>query len=276
MISFITDLRENIKFRSFEMHKFVPQFILNLEVGPYLLKTAETAEELKAAFTLRHQIFFNSAHKERGQLYDIDQFDSLCDHLIILEKISKKIVGTYRLNNSSVSKNFYTSTEFSLQKIVYSGNNCVELGRACIDQDHRNGIVITLLWRGIYNYMKSKNASILFGASSIKGINARQAALLIRYFDTMDLVDTVFKTCPHYSFKVPLLEEYLNHSESDLTIDEFAEVKSILPSLLRSYLKFGAKVAGEPAYDSEMDCVDFLTVMRIENMSVQIDKKFKI
>ena len=257
------------------MHRFTPKVSLDLEFGNYRLKTATTTAELKSAFSLRHQIFFDSAGKENGILYDIDQFDSLCDHLIIKDKQSGDVVGTYRMNNSSLAKDFYSSTEFSLQKIVYSGKNCVELGRACIQENHRNGIVISLLWRGIYSYMKNCGADILFGCSSIKDINARQTALVLRYFESVDLIDTVFKTYPQYVFKVPLLEEYQHEYDRDLTASETSEVKSLIPSLLRSYLKFGAKVTGEPAWDSEMGCVDFLTVMRVENLSTQIERKFR-
>ncbi len=275
MLSFITDLQQKIKFRSYDMHRFIPKVSLELEFGNYQLKTATTPTELKSAFSLRHQIFFDSAGKENGILYDIDQFDNLCDHLIIKDKKTGDVVGTYRMNNSSLAKDFYSSTEFSLQKIVYSGKNCVELGRACIHQDHRNGIVISLLWRGIYSYMKNCRADILFGCSSIKNVNARQTALVLRYFESVDLIDAVFKTYPQYVFKVPLLEEYQSEYARELTSDEVNEAKNLIPPLLKSYLKFGAKVTGEPAWDSEMGCVDFLTVMRVENLSTQIERKFK-
>lgn len=276
MLSFLTDIHQNIKFRSFDMHKFTPKFFFEIEVGSYMLKTAQTVEELKAAFTLRHQVFFNSAHKGEGRLYDIDQFDALCDHLIIVEKTSKKVVGTYRMNNSIVAKDFYSSTEFNLERIVDGNRNCVELGRACIDHEHRKGTVISLLWRGIYTYMKSVEADLLFGCSSIKKMNSRQAALLLRYFETNNMIDTVYKTNPQYVFKVPLFEEYLEHYQSELTEEQTAEAQSLIPSLLKSYLKYGAKVAGEPAWDTEMTCVDFLTVMRVENLSGQIEKKLKV
>lgn len=276
MLTFLTDIQQNMKFRSYEMHKFNPKFFFELEVGSYLLKTAQTVEELKAAFTLRHQVFFDSAFKEQGRLYDIDQFDALCDHLIIVEKTTKKIVGTYRMNNSSTVKDFYSSTEFNLEKIVGSGKNCVELGRACIDHEHRKGTVISLLWRGIYTYMKNVDADILFGCSSIKKINSRQAALVLKYFENNEMVDTTYKTNPLYTFKVPLLEEYLEHYQEEFTADQMAEAQTLVPSLLKSYLKYGAKVAGEPAWDTEMSCVDFLTVMRVENLSAQIEKKLKV
>lgn len=279
MLSFLSDLQQNIKFRSYDLHKFTPGFSMQIEVGPYVLKTAESAQELKAAFTLRHQVFYQAhknSHSTSLNRLDMDRFDAICDHLIIKEKHTSSIVGTYRLNNSSQAQDFYSSTEFNLQKIIASGSRCVELGRACIDEEHRNGVVIGLLWRGIYNYMVDQKADILFGCSSINAVNPRQSALLFRYFNQMGLVDTIFKTNPHYSFKVPLLEEYMDHSEAPLSIDELLEVKALLPSLLRSYIKFGAKVAGEPAYDHELDCVDFLTVMRIENLSSQISRKFKI
>ena len=276
MLSLIIDLQEHMKFRNFDMHKFEPKVSFVIEFENYLLKTAETKQELKSAFSLRHQVFFESEKMADGTLYDIDEFDKICDHLIIVHKKTHEVVGTYRMNNSKLVKNFYSSTEFSLQKIVYSGNNCVELGRACIAENHRNGIVISLLWRGIYTYMKNRNADIVFGCSSIKNINSRQAALILKYFETMDLVDTVFKTYPLHAFKVPLIEEYQDDDKRELTADELTEVKFLFPSLLKSYLKFGAKVTGEPAWDSAMNCVDFLTVMRVENLSSQLERKFKI
>lgn len=276
MITFLTDLQQTLKFRSYEMHKFTAKFQFEVEVGSYVLKTAETVEELKAAFTLRHQVFFDSAFKDQGRLYDIDKFDALCDHLIIVDKNSKKIVGTYRMNNSNVQHQFYSSTEFDLEKIMASGKNCVELGRACIDQDHRKGIVISLLWRGIYQYMKNAKAEMLFGCSSIKKVNARQSALILRYFEMHNMVNTEFKTNPWYSFKMPLLDEYLQHYTNPLTEDQIEEAQSLIPSLLKSYLKYGAKIAGEPAWDSEMKCIDFLTIMPVENLSAQIEKKLKV
>lgn len=276
MLSLLTDFQQSIKFRSYDMHKFNPKFSFELDAGSYRLKTAETVEELKSAFSLRHQVFFDSAFKDQGRLYDIDQFDSICDHLIILHKATNKVVGTYRMNNSSQASQFYSSTEFNLDKIVGQNKNCVELGRACIDHEHRRGTVISLLWRGIYTYMKSVQADILFGCSSIKKINSRQSALLLRYFETQNRIDLVYKTNPLYVFKVPLFEEYLEHYMTPLSEEQIAEAESLIPSLLRSYLKYGAMVAGEPAWDAEMSCVDFLTVMRVENLSAQMDKKLKI
>ncbi|MFZ3230592.1 MAG: GNAT family N-acyltransferase [Pseudobdellovibrio sp.] len=272
---FLTDVQQNYKFRSFEMHKFNPKFYFEIEVGSYLLKTAQTIEELKSAFSLRHQVFFDSTIDGRGRRYDIDQFDALCDHLIIVEKTTKKVVGTYRMNNSNTEKNFYSSTEFNLQKIIESNKKCVELGRACIDQNHRKGTVISLLWRGIYTYMKNLNADILFGCSSIKKINSRQAALVLRYFENNNMIDSVYKTNPLYTFKVPMLEEFMDHYKNELSEDQNAEAQTLIPALLRSYLKYGALVTGEPAWDNDMSCVDFLTVMRVENLSAQIEKKFK-
>lgn len=276
MLSFLTDIHQNIRFRNYDLHKFSPKIFFEIEVGSYCLKTAQSIDELKAAFTLRHQVFFDSADRDQGRLYDIDQFDALCDHLIIVEKDSKKVVGTYRMNNSAKVSDFYSATEFNIQKLVQSNKNCVELGRACIDPEHRKGTVISLLWRGIYTYMKNVNAEILFGCSSIKNINSRQSALVLKYFENNNMIDYYYKTNPHHSFKVPLLEEYLDNYQLPLSQDQNEESNSLIPSLLKSYLKYGAKVAGEPAWDAEMQCVDFLTVMRVENLCAHIEKKLKV
>ncbi|OFZ30675.1 MAG: hypothetical protein A2622_13475 [Bdellovibrionales bacterium RIFCSPHIGHO2_01_FULL_40_29] len=274
MRTLITKFQQNLKFRSYEMHKFMPKVSFEIEVGSYILKTATHRDELKSAFLLRNEVFFGVDHS-RGRLYDIDQFDSVCDHLIILHKETKAVVGTYRMNHSSEETDFYSSMEFKLQTIISSKKSCVELGRACIAENHRNGIVISLLWRGIYAYMKSCQADILFGCSSIKNMNSRQAALVMRYFESVDLIDQDYATEPQFVYHVPLLDEYLSEYSLPLSTDQLMEVKEIIPSLLKSYIKFGAKVTGPPAWDTVMNCMDFLTVMRVENLSNQVERKFR-
>jgi len=46
---------------------------------------------------------------------------------------------------------------------------------------------------------------------------------------------------------------------------------NIIPDLLKSYLKFGAKICSYPAYDKEFRCFDFLTV--IDYNTVNTGKK---
>jgi putative hemolysin len=40
------------------------------------------------------------------------------------------------------------------------------------------------------------------------------------------------------------------------------------PSLIGAYLQLGAKICGEPAYDPDFKCADFLTLLDIKDLDV--------
>src|SRR5262249_33483894 len=52
-------------------------------------------------------------------------------------------------------------------------------------------------------------------------------------------------------------------------------VRSILPPLFQSYLRAGAKVCAEPAIDTFLGSVDFLTVLKIEAMTTRFERKYR-
>mgnify|MGYP000517695251 FL=1 len=107
------------------------------------------------------------------------------------------------MNFSETSDAFYTESEFDISHWVESQKNpFIELGRACIEQEHRRGIVISLLWRGIAEYMKMMDAEKLIGCSSVKVTDARSAALVYKYFEqTGALTEEVFKPHDKYQMK---------------------------------------------------------------------------
>jgi putative hemolysin len=46
--------------------------------------------------------------------------------------------------------------------------------------------------------------------------------------------------------------------------------------LLKSYLKFGAKIASVPAFDKDFDCVDVLTVLKKDEMTNSLARRFQV
>lgn len=152
-------------------------------MGSFVLKTLTTSKELKSALQLRYQVFHREMigkKSERG--IDVDEYDFQCDHLVIQEKKTQRIVGTYRFNSSLYTDNFYSSREFALDRLLKHDGIKIELGRACIHKDFRRGAVIALLWKGIADYMNLSKAQYLFGCGTIKTKNPREAALLYKYF----------------------------------------------------------------------------------------------
>ena len=49
---------------------------------------------------------------------------------------------------------------------------------------------------------------------------------------------------------------------------------SQIPSLLRSYISAGAKVYGAPARDLEFQCIDFFTILNLEELNSSYEKRY--
>ncbi|MBX2987814.1 MAG: GNAT family N-acetyltransferase [Bdellovibrionaceae bacterium] len=261
-----------------KIHKFKPKIEIHCEVGPYILKTVSTVDEMKAALQLRYEVFHLEmiGKKQRGIGVDVDEFDFLCDHLIIVNKKTNSIIGTYRLNTTVFSETFYSSREFNLKRILHQPGAKMELGRACIHKDFRNGFTISLLWKGIAEYMTASNSQILFGCASIKTKNPREAALLYRYFFEEGRMTPEYFAPPTPAFAMPDLDLWIRYVKGPLTEDEKKEVKALIPPLFRAYLKIGAYVGGEPAWDDEFQCIDFLTILHREDINRTLWKRYKL
>jgi len=152
----------------------------------------------------------------------------------------------------------------------------LELGRACIHKDFRKGAVISLLWRGIAEYMNLCEANILFGCSSVKINNAREAALIYKYLIDSNQVSKDFLSHQTEKFTMENFEAWYAYFRNGLTEVQKTEAENLIPSLLKSYLKLGAQVASEPAFDEDFDCIDLLTVLRKEDLSESLADKFKV
>lgn len=259
------------------LNKWKNKAELEVQAGPYRLQMAKTKSQVLECFKLRHEVFVKEmAGRKTKSGLDYDKYDNFCDHLIIIHESSQKIVGTYRLNFSETSDVFYTESEFEIENWISSQTSpFIELGRACIQQEHRRGIVITLLWRGIAEYMKIMEAENLIGCSSVKVNDARSAALIYKYFEMQEVLsENIFAVKENYQMK-DLLFWFIVFSKG-LSQIQTQEAEEKIPSLLKSYIKAGAKVASYPAYDKDFRCIDFVTILNRQNLSQKLVKKLNI
>lgn len=271
------NLQSFYQLRMNRIHKFKPKIEIHSEVGPFEIKTVTDSEELKEALTLRFDVFHREMRgKKNPQGIDADEFDFRCDHLVIKEKRSSQVVGTYRLNCSLFTDEFYSAKEFKLSNIFRLPGVKLELGRACIHKDFRCGILISLLWRGIADYMAACDAKFLLGCATVKTDDPRDAALLTRYFEDENRIFQGLRTRPTLEFTMPLLNYFLSEIQSPLTETQKAQAEDLLPPLCRAYLKAGAFIGGEPAWDQELQCIDFLTILQREDLNRTLWKKYKL
>ena len=249
---------------------------LLIDKKKYIIKTADSTAEFRSALRLRHDVFleeFLNRSKKDGM--DIDKFDRRCDHLLIIKKATNKLIGTYRLQSSLHTRKWYTATEFQMRRIKKLPGNKLELGRACVHPDYRNGITIALLWEGIHAYVIASRTDYLFGCSSIKTMDREEIRLIYYYLKQNGFLSHEHKVRPRGKFKVPGLCRHVRRVP--IIIDELPhhEYRQKIPSLLNSYLRVGAKVCGTPALDRDFRCIDFLTLLEVKNLAQAYVRKNK-
>ena len=133
----------------------------------FQIEWASSAGEVKEAQRLRYKVFaeeMGANLPKNPEGLDIDEFDAYCDHLLIRDQDSLKVVGTYRVlppNKAQQIGRLYSDSEFDLSRLDHLRPKLVELGRSCVHQDYRSGAVIMALWSGLAQYMLKNGYEIM-------------------------------------------------------------------------------------------------------------------
>jgi len=235
------------------------------------VKIAETLQEIEAALRLRFEVF-NLEMKEGLQSsfetgFDSDVYDTFCDHLIVKEISSGAVVGTYRLLPQKKADHhigFYSENEFDMTLFKSFPGQSLELGRSCVAKAYRSLAVINLLWTGIARYLENHAITHLFGCASFHTSNVKEMAAAFAYLK-------LYHSAPNKYHVTPLPRCAMDLPFQFLTSNEIKESYKKFPPLIKGYLRLGAMICGEPAYDKEFGTVDFLIVLEKE----QITNKYK-
>lgn len=260
------------------LRHFRPKVNLSFSKGHYQVKTVDNWNELEEVLRLRYEVFHREFQNKKFPLgLDVDRFDPMADHLVILDKRTGKIVGTYRLIASRFVHTFYSESEFKLDGFLALSGSKLELSRACIHRDYRTGSVIHLLWRGLIQYIFSVDAEYLFGCGSVKTTDVVESARIFKYLKDNDHVNLKHAIEPLPSYQMPDFESALGTLDKDEkagTPEAYEATKKLVPPLLGAYIKAGAKVCSLPALDSDFHCVDFLTVLKMTELSKSFERKY--
>ncbi|NTU42809.1 MAG: GNAT family N-acetyltransferase [Nitrospirales bacterium] len=223
-----------------------------------IIKQASSKDEILKAKRLRFEVFNLELKEGLPSSYltglDTDEYDSYCDHIIILDTFQDRVVGTYRMLSGTKTEagvGYYSEQEFEMSRIKMLPGKKIELGRACVHRDYRNTAVLGLLWSGIAWYVEEHKIDYLFGCGSIHTINPNIVSSIYAHLRKTHLADESCRTYPIR--KVPGFRETDEYDREAIT--------PYIPALLRSYLRIGAKITGEPAWDEEFGVSDFLILL---------------
>jgi len=230
------------------------------------IEWATSPSEVKEAQRLRYKVFaeeMGANLSQNAEGLDIDDFDAYCDHLLIRDQDTLKVVGTYRVlppHKAQEIGRLYSDSEFDLTRLNHLRPKLVELGRSCVHQDYRSGAVIMALWSGLAQYMLKNGYEIMLGCASIPMADGGHfAASLYNSLGNDQMAPTEFHAFP----RLPLPLDKLN---GGLNVDA--------PPLIKGYLKLGAKICSAPAWDPDFNTADLLTMLRLSDINPRYAKHF--
>lgn len=222
------------------------------------LNLASSSEEIREVQRLRYKVFVEAMGLDTLKNHEgleKDEFDEFCDHLIVRDTRTLKVVGTYRVLGQRGLRHigrFYSESEFDLGRLDHLRPRILEAGRACIHPDYRSGGVIMMLWAGLAACMRKEKADYLIGCASVSLADGGSTINSIyRQLSGEHLSPPEYRVAPRLPF--PLHEEVINHPAT-------------LPPLIKGYLRSGAWICGEPAWDSDFHSADLFMMLPLERL----------
>lgn len=228
---------------------------------------ATTAEDVLATQRLRYRVFV----EEMGARLDCammgverDRFDPYCQHLIVRDLHENRVVGCYRILTDTQARaagGFYSQTEFDLAPVLARPGRFMEVGRTCVHPDYRNGATIALLWSGLARYMLMNRFDYLMGCASIPLVGGTEgAAAVYARLAEKHLSEPDCRAVPRHPLPRLQLADAAPHTE--------------VPALIQAYLRVGARICGEPAWDPAFNVADLFLLLRADDISARYARHF--
>lgn len=231
----------------------------------YEVGLARSEAEILEAQRLRYRVFaeeMGARLPSRHSGVDQDVFDTFCHHLIVRDVDDGRVIGTYRILTPSAARragSYYSETEFDLVRLSHLRPRLVEIGRSCVDPAYRSGAVIALLWSGLASFMRDGGYEYLMGCASLGMADGGHHAAGIYAKMGKHMAPLEYRVFPRCPLPLERLE---------------ASPDTELPPLLKGYLRAGAQVCGEPAWDPDFNTADLLLLLSMSRISARYSRHF--
>lgn len=248
-----------------------------IRAGQLSVRLAENQQEVSEAQRLRYRVFCQEmGARPSDEMHrleqDFDQFDPLCDHLLVLDDSAQpaKVVGTYRLLRKQAMEqtgSFYTESEFDVSCLKDLPGEIMELGRSCVAAEYRNRVVMQLLWRGIAAYVGLYRIVLMFGCGSFPGTDPTRHAVMLSYLYHYHLapVEMRPKALPQFYEAIDLVPKE--------QIDA-RQAFSSLPTLIKGYLRLGGAIGDGAVIDHDYNTTDVAIVVRTAMITDHYAKRY--
>jgi len=249
-----------------QQHSAVSSRSTGNSTGALIVSLARDQNEIREAQRLRYKVYAEEmgAHlggREPG--IDSDLYDPWCEHLIVRDPLSGRVVGAYRILNGAGAQRlggFYSDDEFDLTRFDHLRDQIVEVGRSCVHRDYRNGAVITLLLKGVIQYAARHGYQYLIGCASISMADGGATAANVHY-------------ALAHSNQSPV--EYRVFPRLDLPLCRARRAGDVaIPPLIKGYVRLGAYICGAPAWDPDFNTADLLMLLPMSRLAPRYAHRF--
>ena len=246
---------------------------MHIEAGRFTVRLATCDADVAAAQRLRYRVFVEemgakTTPEDAAERRERDRFDAYSQHLLLIDNesanpdVERGVVGVYRLMTGSRARGgigFYGAGEYDLSLLESYPRETLELGRSCVDLDHRGGAGMHLLWTGLSEYIAEHRVSILFGVASFHGSDPAPLAQALSYLHHYHLAppDLRVRAVPGRYVAMDMLPP-----------EKIQKVEALrqIPALIKAYMRFGGAV-GDGAYvDYDFNTVDVCLLMDTAHM----------
>jgi L-ornithine Nalpha-acyltransferase len=253
---------------------------LDVVSGHLQVRLAASPEDIDAVQALRYRIFYEtmganpSAGMKRRQR-DFDPFDEICDHLMVLDHSrghgADAVVGTYRLIRREAARRcgrFYSAAEYDISRLVTYPGPVLELGRSCVDPAYRARAVMPLLWNGIATYVFHYDIELMFGCASLPGTDPDQLAVPLSYLYHHRLAPPELRTRA-------LPERFVDMRRLDPDSFDPERTLSVLPPLIKGYLRLGGFVGDGAVIDHQFNTTDVCVVVKTDLVAQKYSRHYE-
>ena len=231
----------------------------SMQAGHYEVRLAKSLAEIEAAQALRYRVFYleNNGHASKEMIRlerEVDEWDECAHHIIVInQKADNAVVGTLRLvsnNRLANEQKFYTEKAFDLSKLRNNYDRILELSRYCIEPGGRSGTILLLIWKYAMKFIIDNHFQLMLGCASFPGLDVNQHKNNLMYLYRNNLAPEGLRPVPIVSHSVDIAT--LHDETSDVQWDD--EQKAV-PTLLRGYLKLGARISDTAIIDKQFNTV---------------------
>lgn len=257
-------------------------FLENLKVAPatnagrYQVRFAANDEEVAAAQALRYRVFYdekqgNPSAEMIASKRDIDEWDAAGFHVVVIDtraEVQPAIVGTLRLFFNECLKpeqHFYTEKTFDLTKLHNFYGKSLELSRFCVDSNGRSGVILMLIWKYAMSFLQDNDIDVMFGCASFTGVNIDDHLPILNYLYDHHLAPETLRP-------EPKVDNYVDLNAINRPDNVGESAKKAVPTLLRGYLKLGAKISDAAIIDPVFNTVYVAIYVETKNMLQQNPK----